>query len=101
VTFQAVALFMLSTVADMVPIAAPSADRGATLGCFCAHGEQTVKIAPKRVERIVSQRTSRLYSGKTQLRVAFFRQCVIIASVGAGAGRLAPQLEGADGKDWP
>jgi hypothetical protein len=38
---------MVATIADVAPIVAPSADQGATVGCFCAHGEQTVKIAAK------------------------------------------------------
>jgi hypothetical protein len=77
---------MVSTVADVVPIVAPSANHGATLGCFCARGEQTVKIAPKWVNRAAPQKRRKVYCGKTQLVVAFSHRWIIFAAVRAGAG---------------
>jgi hypothetical protein len=40
---------MVATVAEVVPIEAPSANQGATLGCFGARGEKTVKIVAQLV----------------------------------------------------
>jgi hypothetical protein len=92
---------MVATVAEVVPIEAPSADQGATLDVSALVVKKpltSLRNGPPEPPR----KAERLYHLKAQLIVAFFDKCVIFVPVCAGrAGGWCRQPKGADGKDWP
>ena len=95
VTFQAAALFMVATVAEVVPIEAPSANHGATVGCFCARGEKTVKIASQLVARGAAGETFGLYCRDKTTTSCILRQMRHIRSRQRRArGRLVLATQG-------
>ncbi|MGO9774518.1 MAG: hypothetical protein ACLPSW_34190 [Roseiarcus sp.] len=92
---------MISTVAEVAPIVAPSAEHGATTGYFGVRGEQTVKIAPKWVNRAMPQRRPDCIVWMHNYGLHFSGNASYSPRFAPKRGGCSPQRGRIDGKDGP